>query len=404
VRSLKHQILILLLGSLVILASSFLLVFGWYMKDRDVAAAIIKAQSDLATCGEIIDSKYPGSWLVRDGELYKGPLKISLNNDIVDDLSRLTGDTVTVFLGETRVATTVRGSNGERAIGTKVSANVAQTVLKNGQTFLGEADVVGQWYQTGYVPLRAESGNIIGMFYVGISHAYDLEFITRSLTTMAELGLALTVLVALLTWFFLQKVIIHPLQTIMTGTREVAIGHLSQRINVSGAKEIEQLEDAFNQMVEQIQALTGEVNRATHSNHENDPPESEIHTSAETITIAEPITILEQIKGSEATVITEPTIENSVATKPKPKYSLDSPWCSGAEGLPKGLNKFTLGHIVEFLQATRRPLSAEEVAEGVKLTRVTVRHYLEFLEQRGVLKSELKYGTVGRPVKLFIPL
>ena len=422
VRSLKHQILILLLGSLVILAGTFLGVLGWYMEGRGVATAIVKAQADLATCGEIINIKYPGPWSVRDGELYKGPIKMSLNNDIVDHLSRLTGDTVTVFLGETRVATTVLGSNGERAIGTKVSTKVAQTVLKNGQTYLGEADVVDQRYQAGYVPLRSESGTIIGMFYVGISHAYEQEFMTRSLTTMAELGLALTVFVAFLAWFFMQKIIIYPLHNIMLGAREVATGRLVQRINVSGAKEIEELEDAFNQMLEQIQALTGEINQSTHSIPESDLPGSEIDivlgqikgSEAIAEAIVEPLaetmseSIAEPIAESISEPISEPirgqTIDNTVANRPKPQPKLDTPWRSGDEGLPKGLNKVTLALIVQFLQANRRPLSAEEVALGVKLTRVTVRHYLEFLEQRGELKSEQRYGTVGRPVKIFIPL
>ena len=389
-RSLKHQILIMLLCSLVLLSASFLLVIGWYMKDRDVAAAIIKAQTDLSTCGEIIDKTYPGSWSVQDGILYKGPIKISLNNELVDHLSFLTGDTVTVFCGETRVATTVRGSNGERAIGTKVADNVAQTVLRNGQTYLGEAEVVGQLYQTGYVPLRTESGNIIGIFYVGISHAYEQEIITRSLITMAEIGLALTILVALLTWFFLQKVIIYPLHNIMLGTRDVATGHLTQKIKVSGAKEIEELEDAFNQMVEQIQSLTGGINRATGKNLGDGRTGSEFLTDTEAS------------EGSNST--TESTIENTVTVVKKPLSGLDNPEYIGEEGLPKGLNQATLAQIVQFLQATRRPLSAEDVAEGVKLTRVTVRRYLEYLEERGVLKSEQKYGTVGRPVKLFIPL
>ena len=388
-RSFKHQIFIVLLGSLVILAGSFLVVLSWDMQERDVAAAIVKAQADLAICEEIIDTKYPGSWSVRDGELYKGLIKISFNNDIVEHLARLTGDTVTVFLGETRVATTVLGSNKERVIGTKVSANVAQTVLQNGQTYLGVADVVGQRYQAAYSPLRAESGNIIGMFYVGVSHAYEQQFITGSLTTMAALGLALTLLVALLAWFLLQKVILYPLHNVSLGNQEVVPRHFAQRIEVFSAKEIEGLEDAFNQRAEQIQALTGEFNRATRSNLKNDPPESEIHTVEEQVKISEPIKEL--------------TIVHKETTRSKPPLSFDSPWCSG-EGLPKGLNKVTLGHIVQYLQVTRRPLSAEEVAEGVKLTRVTVRHYLEFLEQRGVLKSDLKYGTGGRPVKLFILL
>lgn len=390
--SLKHQILILLLGSLILLATSFLVVLGYHMKDRSIAAAIIKVQTDLATCGEIIDKTYPGTWSVHEGNLYKGTTKISLNNDLVDHLSYLTGDTVTVFLGETRVATTVRGSNGERAIGTKVAANVAQTVLQGGQTYLGEANVVGQWYQTGYVPLRSENGSIIGIFYVGISHAYEQKMITQSLITMAELGLALTVLVALLTWFFIQRVVISPLRNIMLGTREAATGNLTQKIKLSGAKEIGELEEAFNQMVEQIQSLTGEINRVTDSNLGKGLTASEFNAATED----------KDIKDSE--IVTNLAIHNSLDTANRVQTSLNNVVYIGEGGLPKGLNQATLEQIVQFLKANRRPLSAEEVAEGVKLTRVTVRRYLEFLEHSGALKSEQKYGTVGRPVKLFIPI
>lgn len=373
------------------------MVLGWYMKDRVVAAAIIKVQTDLATCEEIIDKTYPGSWSVQEGNLFKGPTKISLNNNLVDHLSNLTGDTVTLFLGETRVATTVVGSNGERAIGTKISENVAHTVLKDGQTYVGEASVVGQWYQTGYVPLRAENGDIVGAFYVGISHAYEQKIITRSLITMAELGLAITLLVALLTWFFIQKVIIHPLHNIMLGTRDVATGHNTQKIKVSGAKEIGELEDAFNQMVEQLQSFTEEFNRGNGSSSKNEPDEINLNT------------VTGSVQGSKE--MTEPTAESTgvdeqeqVQIQVQEQTRLDTARCIGEKGLPKGLNQDTLGQIVEFLQVNRRPLSSDDVAEGVKLTRVTVRRYLEFLEQQGILKSELKYGTVGRPVKLFIPL
>jgi len=389
VRSLKHQILILLLCSLLLLTASFLAGLGWYMKNRVTAAADIKTRTDLGTCGEIIDKTYPGAWSVQDGNLYKGIIKISLNNDLVDHLSSLTGDAVTLFLGDTRVATTVRGSNGERVIGTKVSENVAQTVLQDGQTYIGAAKVVRESYQTGYVPLRNESGNIIGIFYVGISHAYEQDIITKSLITMAEVGFALTVLVALLTWLFLQKVIIYPLHNIMLGTRDVATGHLPQKIKVSGAKEIEELEVAFNQMVEQIQSLTGEINKSNGSNPEDDPTKSQFNTTTQ---------------SSEGRKTIGLAVETTATTVNKPLLNLDMSRCIGEEGLPKGLNEDTLAQIVQFLQATDRPLSADNVAEGVKLTRVTVRRYLEFLEHCGVLKSQQKYGTVGRPVKLFIPL
>ena len=224
---------------------------------------------------------------------------------------------------------------------------------------------------------------------MGISHAYEQEIITRSLITMAELGIALTVLVAILAWFFLQKVVIYPLHNIVLGTRDVATGHLTQKIKVSGAKEIGELEDAFNQMVEQIQSLTGEINRVTGLNPEKDPIESNFNLGTET-------------EGSKA--MTEVALKDTFDTGQRPVSSSITAGYIGEGGMPKGLNQATLGQIVQFLHANRRPLSAEEVAEGVKLTRVTVRRYLEFLEHSGALKSEQKYGTVGRPVKLFIPI
>lgn len=384
--SLRRRMLILLLGSLVVLATSIIVALGWYVKDRDLAAATIKAQADLATCREIIDTKYPGSWSVHNGELYKGVTKISLNNEIVDHLAQLTGDTVTIFLGDTRATTTVRGSDGERVIGTKVSANVAQSVLKNGQTYVGEADVVGQRYQTAYAPLRAENGNIIGMFYVGISHVYEQEFIHRSLITIVEIVIALTIIVALFAWIFWRRLSSQP--DLLFRNQEAAPEQDAPNANASGTMEIEKLEDAVNQIAEQIHSLTGGISRST-NNFENAPAKSEN------------LSVFEQLKGCEP--INELAGDSPVAIGSNPPARLETPWSSGAEGLPKGLNKATLDQIVQFLKVNHRPVSTEEVAEGVKLTRVTVRRYLEFLEQRGVLKSEQKCGTVGRPVKIFIP-
>lgn len=211
---------------------------------------------------------------------------------------------------------------------------------------------------------------LLVLFVVGIFHACKQGIITQSWATIAILGLSLTILVALLNWIFIQRVIINPLQNIMLGIRDVLTAHHAAKVNVSDTKVIEELK-----YIDQIQDLTREINRMTNTN-------------------------LEKVPGD----ITDLTINDAVTTKIKPLSRIDTPWSNEEEGLPKGLNKATLGQIVQFLQSTHRPISVEEVAEGVKMTRVTVRRYLEFLEQRGVLKSEQKYGTVGRPVKLFIPM
>ncbi|UOF92574.1 response regulator [Fodinisporobacter ferrooxydans] len=70
--------------------------------------------------------------------------------------------------------------------------------------------------------------------------------------------------------------------------------------------------------------------------------------------------------------------------------------------LPKGLNEITLNRILEFLTKQSVSLSAEEVAEGVGIARVTARRYLEYLEENGSVKIDIQYGGVGRPVNRYL--
>ncbi|HVJ50584.1 response regulator [Desulfitobacterium sp.] len=67
--------------------------------------------------------------------------------------------------------------------------------------------------------------------------------------------------------------------------------------------------------------------------------------------------------------------------------------------LPKGLNRDTLKLVWDHIQqADNEPFSTEEIAQRVGISRVSMRKYLSFLDQIGVLETEMFYGAVGRPV------
>jgi CitB family two-component system response regulator MalR len=67
--------------------------------------------------------------------------------------------------------------------------------------------------------------------------------------------------------------------------------------------------------------------------------------------------------------------------------------------LPKGLNRDTLKLVWEQIQETgREPFSTEEISQRVGISRVSMRKYLSFLDEIGVLETEVLYGSVGRPV------
>ena len=164
--------------------------------NRQITATITeKAKSDLATALQIIDYMHPGPWRVQDGILYKGDARINDNNQLVDKIRGLTDDTVTVFLGDTRVATNIFRDN-KRAVGTQAADYVAETVLNQGRLYIGEAEVLGTLYQTCYAPIRDAQGEIIGMFYVGVSRQI-VDQLRHSFTAGTVLSARIALLFAL---------------------------------------------------------------------------------------------------------------------------------------------------------------------------------------------------------------
>lgn len=69
--------------------------------------------------------------------------------------------------------------------------------------------------------------------------------------------------------------------------------------------------------------------------------------------------------------------------------------------LPKGLNELTMKQIVVELVHLAKPVTAEDLATEVGMSRVTVRRYLDFLAKTGKAKIEMKYGRVGRPTRFY---
>ncbi len=103
-----------------------------------------------------------------------------IETPLLDLIVKLAGGSATIFQrmndhGDMlRVATTIKTSNGSRAIGTYIPAvdpdgapnYVIDSVLKEG-TYRGSAFVVNEKYLTAYESIKDHTGRIIGMLYVG---------------------------------------------------------------------------------------------------------------------------------------------------------------------------------------------------------------------------------------------
>ncbi|MNJ51396.1 Transcriptional regulatory protein DcuR [compost metagenome] len=74
---------------------------------------------------------------------------------------------------------------------------------------------------------------------------------------------------------------------------------------------------------------------------------------------------------------------------------------AGLYNLPKGLTPGTLKMVWEAIEERGGGFSTEEVSQFSGISRVSVRKYLAFLMDIGVLETEIIYGTGGRPLDKF---
>ncbi len=200
-----------------------------------------------------------------NGELekvvYAGRI-INGNYSIVDHIRELAfGDevydskpvgTVTIFQDDIRVSTNVLNKQGERAIGTRVSAEVYEKVVVEGKTWHDRAFVVTDWYKTAYEPIRDLAGNVIGILYVGVLEEPFDDMLKNVFLLFAAIVAGAVVLTIALS-FILASAVTEPLDEMHDATIKVSGGDLEQKVNSrTGLTESNKLAAAFNEMTAKL--------------------------------------------------------------------------------------------------------------------------------------------------------
>jgi response regulator of citrate/malate metabolism len=70
---------------------------------------------------------------------------------------------------------------------------------------------------------------------------------------------------------------------------------------------------------------------------------------------------------------------------------------NGGAALPKGMSRPTLDAVMAALRAAGDGLSAGVASDGIGVSRVTARRYLEYLADNGLAVRRQRYGQIGRP-------
>ncbi len=251
---LKGKIIALFLF-IIIMYSAFTGAYTFFsFKGKLINSAQEKLNSDLEMGIALIDSKYPGDW-EKDGiNLYKGNKLINNNFTIVDEIGKMTGDTVAIFLGDIGIATNVVKADGKKAIGETVSKAISDIVLVKGEKFIGKANVVGIWNQTAYEPIKNKVGDIIGIWYVGVPNTYYENIAVNSFNQMMFIGFGFIFIAILFVLFFVDK-LIKPLKKLVIVSKDIGEGDFRKEINIKLKDEIGMVASAFALMKEKLKIL-----------------------------------------------------------------------------------------------------------------------------------------------------
>ncbi len=111
---------------------------------------------------------------------------VNVRTPLLDNMAEIMDATFTIFqrINEQgdmlRIATTIQKKDGNRAIGTYIPAvnpdgqpNPVISKIMNKEEYRGSAFVVNRVYQTLYKPLLDDSGEVIGVIYVGVRQEQD---------------------------------------------------------------------------------------------------------------------------------------------------------------------------------------------------------------------------------------
>lgn len=192
------------------------------------------------------------------GALQAGKL-INGDSKVVDSITGIVYErddrgAATIFLGDVRIATSVRDVSGERATGSLMSSEVASVVLEKGKPWNDRAFVLNDWYFSAYEPIQDPDGETIGALYVGMPERPFLTMRTNiNLIFAGVLAFVALIGVALSGW--ISNRLAGPVRALAEGARRMAAGERIQPIVVNTNDEIALLAEEFNTMAHEVSTL-----------------------------------------------------------------------------------------------------------------------------------------------------
>lgn len=109
-----------------------------------------------------------GDYYSDGSSIYKGDVNLTQNEAFLDNFRAETDVDVTLFWQDTRMATSIVDTNGNRVVGTKASAAVYEHVMNGGTYFTDDIVIEGKDYFGYYEALKNTDGTVVGVLFTGL--------------------------------------------------------------------------------------------------------------------------------------------------------------------------------------------------------------------------------------------
>ncbi len=183
---------------------------------------------------------------------------------MLDNLKSYMNMEFTIFEGDTRAHTTIY-KDGKRAVGTKLSTKLSTTILQEGKSYVGNAEILGVDHVCSYVPLRDDDGKVTGVIFAGLSRVSTVQSVTRVILLAVLESLAAVIICILILTRYLRRNVSGPLGQITQMAKRLEAGDLGLAdgedivLDIHSDDEIGQLSQAFKDTSFRLRSYIGEI-------------------------------------------------------------------------------------------------------------------------------------------------
>ncbi len=183
---------------------------------------------------------------------------------LLDDLKEQMRCEFTIFHGDERAYTTIQ-QDGKRVTGTKLNEEIASIVIGQGQSYVGEAEILGIPHLTSYVPSIESDGTVSGLICCSISMEEVSNQISLTVKLACAAGAGLIFVGIILMSLYVRHAVSVPLSRLTSRAKSMERGELglSQNkdltVNIHSNDEVGVLADIFDHTIRRLRGYIGEI-------------------------------------------------------------------------------------------------------------------------------------------------